>query len=60
MTIRFAAIAARDDDEIIVFHVYGPTPCRYAYDEVIATFPNTKRGHDAALAYAADYPVERS
>ncbi len=57
-TLRFAGFA-RFDNEIRVFHVYGPTPTRTDYADVLAAFPATRKGHKAAEHFAYDYGMQR-
>jgi hypothetical protein len=52
-TLRFAA-AARIDNEIRVFNVYGPYPTVSKHDEVLGTFPDTRKGEIAAGNLVAD------
>lgn len=53
-TLRFAGFA-RFGDEVRVFHVYGPTPTLCDYDDVLAAFPNTRKGHKQAEEFAASH-----
>lgn len=57
-TIRLAAAAAFGN-EIRVFAMYGPSPTVSRHDEVLATFPNTKAGSDAALAFTGAFAAQR-